>query len=163
MGVGSLPLLRPMLATLGELPGGGGWSYEFKWDGVRAVVYVEAGEVRVLTRNDRDVTGSYPELRALPELLPRGPVVLDGEIVTLDGAGAPSFARLQQRMHVREPAPALLRRVPIHLYAFDVLHLGSARRSSGRTASAASCSTASNCATTRCAHPRPGPTTAAPT
>ncbi|MDQ7905073.1 non-homologous end-joining DNA ligase [Phytohabitans sp. ZYX-F-186] len=124
MEVGSLPLLRPMLATLGELPAGGGWGYEFKWDGVRAIVYVERGEVRVLSRNDRDVAASYPELRALPRLLPAGPVVLDGEIVTLDGAGAPSFARLQQRMHVREPTPALLKRVPVHLYAFDVLHLG---------------------------------------
>jgi bifunctional non-homologous end joining protein LigD len=37
MGVGSLDLLRPMLATLGELPRGGGWSYEFKWDGVQRV------------------------------------------------------------------------------------------------------------------------------
>ncbi|MDQ7907594.1 hypothetical protein RB614_24030 [Phytohabitans sp. ZYX-F-186] len=66
MAVGSLALLRPMLATLGELPGGGGWSYEFKWDGVRAIVYVERGNVHVLSRNDRDVAGSYPELRALP-------------------------------------------------------------------------------------------------
>ncbi|WP_246274129.1 non-homologous end-joining DNA ligase [Phytohabitans houttuyneae] len=124
MGVGSLPLLRPMLATLGELPAGGGWSYEFKWDGVRAIVYVEGGQVRVLSRNDRDVAASYPELGVLPERLPAGPVVLDGEIVALDESGAPSFARLQQRMHVREPAPALLRRVPIKLYVFDLLHLG---------------------------------------
>ncbi|BCB75773.1 hypothetical protein GCM10022251_26330 [Phytohabitans flavus] len=124
MEVGSLPLLRPMLATLGELPSGGGWSYEFKWDGVRAIVYVERGEVRVLSRNDREIADSYPELRGLPKLLPPGPVVLDGEIVALDEAGAPNFSRLQQRMHVREPAPTLLRRVPVHLYAFDVLHLG---------------------------------------
>lgn len=51
-------------------------------------------------------------------------MVLDGEIVALDQAGAPSFARLQQRMHVREPTPSLLNRVPIHLYVFDLLHLG---------------------------------------
>jgi bifunctional non-homologous end joining protein LigD len=124
MAVGSLALLRPMLATLGELPSGGGWSYEFKWDGVRAIVYVERGEVHILSRNDRDVADSYPELRALPSRLPAGPVVLDGEIVALDEVGVPSFARLQQRMHVREPTPALLKRVPIHLYVFDVLHLG---------------------------------------
>jgi bifunctional non-homologous end joining protein LigD len=64
------------------------------------------------------------ELAALPKLLPAGPTVLDGEIVALDQAGAPSFSLLQQRMHVREPTPALLRRVPIHLYVLDVLHLG---------------------------------------
>jgi bifunctional non-homologous end joining protein LigD len=51
-------------------------------------------------------------------------VVLDGEIVALDEAGAPSFARLQQRMHVREPTSSLLKRVPIHLFVFDVLHPG---------------------------------------
>jgi bifunctional non-homologous end joining protein LigD len=124
MQVGSVPLLRPMLATLGAMPGGGGWSYEFKWDGVRAIVYVERNEVHVLSRNDRDVADSYPELRTLPGRLPAGPVVLDGEIVAMDQAGAPSFARLQQRMHVREPASSLLKRVPIHLYVFDVLHLG---------------------------------------
>ncbi|MFC0528683.1 non-homologous end-joining DNA ligase [Phytohabitans kaempferiae] len=124
MKVGSLPLLRPMLATLGELPTGPGWSYEFKWDGVRAIVYVEAGDVRVLSRNDKEIAASYPELRGLPDRLPAGPVVLDGEIVALDSAGAPSFSRLQQRMHVREPGTALLGRVPVHLYVFDVLHLG---------------------------------------
>jgi bifunctional non-homologous end joining protein LigD len=65
MAVGSLALLRPMLATLGELPSGGGWSYEFKWDGVRAIVYVERDDVHILSRNDRDVADSYPNPREL--------------------------------------------------------------------------------------------------
>src|SRR5439155_24540571 len=45
-------LIRPMLAVTGEPPTGSGWGLEFKWDGVRAVAYVEAGGVRVLSRND---------------------------------------------------------------------------------------------------------------
>jgi bifunctional non-homologous end joining protein LigD len=121
MQVGSLPLLPPMLATLGELPEGEGWSYEFKWDGVRAIVYVEDGDVHALSRNDKDVIAGYPELRALPDRLTASPVALDGEIVALDQAGAPSFSRLQQRMHVRNPSPELVRRVPIRFYVFDVL------------------------------------------
>ncbi len=58
MPAGSLPLIRPMLATLGELPTPPGWAYEFKWDGVRTVVYLDGGRIRAASRNDRDVIGS---------------------------------------------------------------------------------------------------------
>lgn len=114
-----------MLASPGELPAAGDesrWSFEMKWDGVRAVVYVEAGVARVLTRNDRDVTATYPELSALGASLGGTDVVLDGEIVALDSAGRPSFGELQQRMHVKAPGSALRRRVPVTFLAFDVLH-----------------------------------------
>jgi len=113
-----------MLAVAGELPVGPGWGLEFKWDGVRAVCYVEDGTVRVLSRNDVDVTARYPELAELGRLLPGRRVVLDGEIVALDDAARPSFARLQERMNARlGQVKWLLRTVPVAYLAFDVLHL----------------------------------------
>jgi bifunctional non-homologous end joining protein LigD len=115
--------LPPMLATPGPLPTGAGWAYEFKWDGVRAVTLVEDGGVRVLSRNDRDVTASYPELDELAERLRGREAVLDGEIVALDAAGRPSFPRLQRRMHVTGPPASLLAAVPVRYYVFDLLHL----------------------------------------
>jgi bifunctional non-homologous end joining protein LigD len=115
-------LVRPMLATAGALPAGPGWGYEFKWDGVRAVAYV-AGGVRLLSRNDRDVTGAYPELMELGDVLAGGRAVLDGEIVALDAEGRPSFAALQRRMHVRTPSAALVHGTPVRFYLFDLLHL----------------------------------------
>jgi bifunctional non-homologous end joining protein LigD len=111
-----------MLATLGDLPDPPGWAYEFKWDGVRAVVYLDRGQVRIVSRNDRDVTGGYPELTTLGERVPKHRLILDGEIVALDAHGRPSFSLLQQRMHVRAPSPALLAKVPVRLYLFDLLH-----------------------------------------
>src|SRR3954447_8429841 len=102
-----------MLATLGPTPVAAGWGYEFKWDGVRAITYIDRSGVTVLSRNDRDVTGTYPELRELGRLLGGHQVVLDGEIVALDRAGRPSFAQLQRRMHVQEPAPSLVAAVPV--------------------------------------------------
>jgi bifunctional non-homologous end joining protein LigD len=122
MPAGPLPLVRPMLATLGPLPRPPGWGYEFKWDGVRAVIYLDAGRLRVVSRNDREVTDSYPDLRDLLSRFPRRRLVLDAEIVALDPSGAPSFSLLQQRMHVRAPTAALLARVPVQLYVFDLLH-----------------------------------------
>ncbi len=113
-----------MLATLGEVPAPPGWGYEFKWDGVRAIVYLDAGKLRVASRNDRDVTRSYPELRALVTRFPKRQLVLDGEILALDDRAVPSFSLLQQRMHVQSPSAGLLARVPVRLYLFDVLHLG---------------------------------------
>jgi bifunctional non-homologous end joining protein LigD len=116
-------VISPMLATLGDLPAGPGWAYEFKWDGVRAVTYVEGGRVRTLSRNDRDVSATYPELGELAERLADREVVLDGEIVALDPAGRPSFAQLQRRMHVVAPTASLIAAVPVAYYVFDVLHL----------------------------------------
>jgi bifunctional non-homologous end joining protein LigD len=120
-------LVRPMLAVLRDgLPrDADNYGYEFKWDGVRAVVYVEGGRPKVLSRNDRDVTGSYPELRAMAEAMGSTQAVLDGEIVALDKDGRPSFESLQARMHVTNPAQVkrLVTQVPVTYLVFDVLHL----------------------------------------
>ncbi|MDQ1642284.1 MAG: bifunctional non-ous end joining protein LigD [Actinomycetota bacterium] len=119
-------LVRPMLATAGALPPADQehrWAFEMKWDGVRAVVYVDHGTVRVVTRNDREVVSTYPELRGLAEFFGDRTVVLDGEIVAFDEKGRPSFGTLQQRMHVQRPTASLLDRVPVTYLAFDLIYL----------------------------------------
>jgi bifunctional non-homologous end joining protein LigD len=120
-------LIRPMLATPGELPGVADddrYAYEMKWDGVRAVTYVQHAEVRVMTRNDRDVTATYPELLDVARAVVGHDAVLDGEIVALDD-GRPSFGTLQQRMHVTaaDQVRRLARQVPVSYLVFDVLWL----------------------------------------
>ena len=119
-------LIKPMLATAGNLPTRDeGWAFEFKWDGVRAVAYVEGGRLRVLSRNDRDITVSYPELRHVAEGLVSRDAVLDGEIVAFDANGKPSFGALQARMHVTDEAKArrLAQEVPVAYLVFDLLFL----------------------------------------
>lgn len=128
---GDLPmpaLVRPMLASAGPLPAGPAdalHGYELKWDGVRAVAYLDRGSARVLSRTDRDVTVSYPEVGELAAAVPGRRLVLDGEVVAFDGAGRPSFGLLQSRMHVARPADVRRARaaVPATYLAFDVLHL----------------------------------------
>ncbi len=62
--------LAPMLATAGKLPGTEeGWAFEFKWDGIRAILASDGGRVRATSRNGRDITASYPELRELGEAI----------------------------------------------------------------------------------------------
>jgi bifunctional non-homologous end joining protein LigD len=117
------PTVAPMLATPGTLPSGGGWAFEFKWDGIRAITRATPSGLRIVSRNDRDITAGYPDLAHLADLTGHRNVVLDGEIVALDTHGRPSFARLQQRMHVRDPAAALVAAVPVAYHVFDVLYL----------------------------------------
>jgi len=116
----------PMLAKTAKLPrDDGGWAYEVKWDGIRALVYSEPGRLRLETRNLRDVTAAYPELRRLNRALSSHRAILDGEIVAFDEDGRPSFARLQQRMHLTSES-AIRRRsreIPVVLALFDVLWL----------------------------------------
>ncbi|MFC3966263.1 non-homologous end-joining DNA ligase [Nocardia jiangsuensis] len=116
----------PMLAVSGRPPDDAArWAVEMKWDGVRAIVRIEAGNCRFTSRNARDISRSYPELgEALAALAPDVPLVLDGEIVAPDPAtGAPSFGRLQHRMHVVTPTPGLLAAYPVEFIVFDVLEL----------------------------------------
>jgi bifunctional non-homologous end joining protein LigD len=123
--MGGLPrLIRPMLASVRrELPADDDrYGWEFKWDGVRAVAYVSGGRVRLLSRSDKEMTASYPELAVLAERV-GDPVILDGEIVALRD-GRPDFAALQSRMHVRRPPGWLVRGTPAELYLFDLLHWG---------------------------------------
>ena len=95
-----------MLATAaGALPAGPGWSYEMKWDGVRALLVVERGALRVFSRTERDVTARFPELTGLADALGGRDAVLDGEIVVLDDTGRPSFEALQRHTG---PAVAML-------------------------------------------------------
>ncbi|MDG4822957.1 non-homologous end-joining DNA ligase [Asanoa sp. WMMD1127] len=111
--------LEPMLATLGPLPTEeDGWGFEFKWDGVRAIAYLD-GDLRLLTRNHQDVAATYPELAALRGMLDGRQAVLDGEIVVLGRNGLPSFAALQQRMRSSTP----IKGMPVRFYLFDLLHL----------------------------------------
>jgi bifunctional non-homologous end joining protein LigD len=121
-------LVQPMLATPGTLPPAhedAGWAYEMKWDGVRTVAYADGGRLRLLSRNDRDVTGTYPEVRGLAEQLGSVAAVLDGEIVALDGNGRPDFGLLQRRMGVTKAAQVrrLVDEVPVVYLVFDVLYL----------------------------------------
>jgi bifunctional non-homologous end joining protein LigD len=94
-----------------------------KWDGIRAIARCRDGDCRFYSRNKRDLSGSFPELTAaLADLGERGELILDGEIVAPDPrTGAPSFGRLQRRMHVVSPSAELLRGFPAQYLAFDVL------------------------------------------
>lgn len=120
--------LAPMLATLGDLEslgGDRGWAFEMKWDGVRALVYAGAGEVKLISRNDIDMTGTYPEIGRVPRGLSGRSAVLDAEIVCPDEQGRPSFRRLQKRMHVVDAAAVrrLAQNDPVVLTVFDLLYL----------------------------------------
>jgi bifunctional non-homologous end joining protein LigD len=115
--------IPPTLATLTEeLPSQGKWVYEPKLDGVRALVYVNGGSVQIYSRNRKPLNGAYPELVEALATAVRGDAVLDGEVVAFDRErGVTSFARLQQRMQLRDPIRALRSQVPVHLYLFDCM------------------------------------------
>ncbi|GAA5076966.1 non-homologous end-joining DNA ligase [Thermocatellispora tengchongensis] len=115
-----------MLAVPGELPRDGShYALEIKWDGIRAIAYVDAdATLRLTGRKGADYTQRYPEVAELVPRLAGHRVVLDGEIVAFDPAGRPSFARLQRRMHVTDPGSTLLfSLIPIAYLPFDLLYL----------------------------------------
>jgi bifunctional non-homologous end joining protein LigD len=118
--------LRPMLATAGTLPvRDTGWAYEMKWDGLRALAFISAGSVRLVSRTGRDITHAYPELAGLGGAVDASQAVLDGEIVAFGDSEWPDFEALQQRMNISSAVQArmLATQVPVSYLAFDVLWL----------------------------------------
>jgi bifunctional non-homologous end joining protein LigD len=127
----ALEPIKPMLAVPGNLPADeDGWATEFKWDGVRAIVWLDAGSgrsgrIQLFSRSGRDVTGAYPELHEVGDAPNRGPTVFDGEIVALGDDGRPSFASLQTRMHLADEQRSrrLAATAPVTVMVFDLLVL----------------------------------------
>ncbi len=114
--------LEPMLATPISRPfSDPNWLFEIKWDGVRALAWIEDGKLELRSRAGGDITKQYPELAPLPENMSAARAILDGEIVVLDARGHSDFEALQERMHVRAPSPTLLSQTAVTYYLFDLL------------------------------------------
>lgn len=101
------------------------WLFEVKWDGYRAVAFIENGTVRLVSRNQNDLTGRYPELKDMPQFVKAKNAILDGEVVAVDEEGKPSFTLMQQRTGFRPGGKRAAGRadVPVLYYAFDLLYL----------------------------------------
>jgi ATP-dependent DNA ligase len=119
------PPIEPMLAKIAdELPAEGGFLYEPKWDGFRALVFRTPEGTHLQSRDKKPLNRYFPELeKALTEALPRG-CVLDGEIVVVSGKGL-DFDALQQRVHPAASRIArLAKETPAAFVAFDLLAAG---------------------------------------
>jgi bifunctional non-homologous end joining protein LigD len=115
--------MAPMLATLSERAfSDPNWVFEIKWDGVRALAWIEDGELALRARSGSDITSQYPDLGGLPEACGGRRAIIDGEIAVLDDRGHSDFERLQERMHVRNPSQTLISQYPVVYFAFDLLY-----------------------------------------
>jgi bifunctional non-homologous end joining protein LigD len=118
--------LEPMLAETAEPTASDPkWRYEPKLDGYRVIAFVDGGrQVRLHSRRGLDLTASFPELSAELATQPGVPLVVDGEIVALDGTGRPSFHALQTRAQLKGAAEiaAAQRETPVVMVCFDLLH-----------------------------------------
>jgi bifunctional non-homologous end joining protein LigD len=118
--------ILPMLAGAGELPAREEkWSFEVKWDGVRAIAYVKPGRLRLESRNLNEITETYPEVRGILRDLGMREAVFDGEIVAFGDDGRPSFERLQRRINVSSASAVrrLSASTPVVYAVFDLLYL----------------------------------------
>ncbi len=118
--------IHPMLATPSEKPfDDPDWLFEIKWDGYRAVAFIRDGNVRLVSRNQNDLTAQYPELQELPRFIKADSAVLDGEIVALDESGRSSFSLMQQRTGIRSNGRRVAARgdISVLYYAFDLPYL----------------------------------------
>src|SRR5437868_797362 len=80
--------IEPMLALLSDLPPDpANYNFEYKWDGVRAITYLDGRSMKIESRNQLDITRRYPELHDLQSALGKRTAVLDGEIVATDKTG----------------------------------------------------------------------------
>jgi bifunctional non-homologous end joining protein LigD len=118
--------VAPMKAVLGDLPRDDGWTFEIKWDGMRAIACLDRdGTTRLWSGNQIDITHRFPELVDLHAAMEGARCVLDGELIAFNAQGRPSFERMQSRMHLDRPADARRRMVdvPVTFVVFDLLLL----------------------------------------
>ena len=108
--------VEPMKAKLVDSMPSGDWIYEVKFDGYRALALRDGSQTRVLSRNEKDLGGKFPEVKDSIAALDVQDAIIDGEIVALDEKGRSSF-QLLQGLDMGQKKP------PIVFYAFDLLRL----------------------------------------
>jgi ATP-dependent DNA ligase len=115
------PPVKPQLALSRKtLPEGEDWCYEPKYDGFRALAFVDGDDVYLQSRNGRPLSRYFPELR-----FPKGQYVIDGELVILGDDGIETFDALQNRIHPAESRINMLaEETPARYRAFDLLAVG---------------------------------------
>jgi bifunctional non-homologous end joining protein LigD len=118
--------VEPMLAQpIQKPPESTDYLYEVKWDGIRALVFLDEGQIRIHGRKGLDVTKQFPELIIPEQAFRATSAVFDGEIVCLDPAGKPDFANVIHRM--QQTADGAIERAksncPAVCYLFDCLYL----------------------------------------
>jgi bifunctional non-homologous end joining protein LigD len=118
--------IEPMKATLVDRPPrGDDWLFEVKWDGVRAIAFIDDEEVRLQSRNGLSCERQYPELAGIQHSVAARQAVLDGEIAVLDDKGVSRFHLIQPRIANSDPNAIahLVRSTPVVYFVFDLLYL----------------------------------------
>lgn len=97
--------------------------YELKFDGIRAIIYVNKNCLKIVNRHNKDITHLFPELESIKELVQKD-TVFDGEIVAMD-EGFPSFLKLQNRLHLKDNQKIRYQSAhnPVIFIAFDILYM----------------------------------------
>jgi bifunctional non-homologous end joining protein LigD len=109
--------VAPMKATaVTELPLGGEWIYEVKWDGYRALGSKCGDNARLLSLKNKDLTSDFPSVAEAVRLIRADSILIDGEVVAVDSKGCPSFQALQNRASLSPDWEVVY-------YAFDLLNL----------------------------------------
>jgi bifunctional non-homologous end joining protein LigD len=106
------------------IPTGAGWVHQVKWDGVRILTYYDGQEVRLFNRRQNERTNNYPELTMINKTAKATSLILDGEVISLDAHGRPSFHEVMKRDGVRNQARVrlLMDAVPIDYMVFDLIY-----------------------------------------
>ncbi len=118
--------IEPMLAqSAGKPPEGEDYLYEIKWDGLRALIALDEGQISIRSRNQQDITGKFPELLTADQAFRAVSALFDAEIVCLDDGGKPVFKNVVHRM--QQSGEGAIQRArakyPAVCYVFDCLYL----------------------------------------
>ncbi|MEX0648514.1 MAG: non-homologous end-joining DNA ligase [Balneolaceae bacterium] len=117
--------VEPMQGESVIVPPKGDYLYEVKWDGIRALITLEEGNIRLHSRNQNDITDKFPELQEIPDAFRAANGLFDGEIVSLDESGKPSFEGVINRLKSsgETTIQKLSKSRPVYCYVFDCLYL----------------------------------------
>ncbi|MEO8370237.1 MAG: DNA ligase D [Candidatus Solibacter sp.] len=118
--------IEPMKAMIADrIPRGDEWLYEVKWDGVRAIAFIDNEEVRLQSRSGLRCERQYPELAVMPHHVAAASAIIDGEIAVLDAKGVSQFHLIQPRIANTDPNTIahLVRSTPVIYFAFDLIYL----------------------------------------